>query len=170
MNAQLKTILLTILTLSCLTIAIVELTGISRTALFNKFGLKDGQNSNIPTLPMEISYEHEDSIRSLPKTTYEFDQRRHDFGTVIEGETVAHTYKIKNTGKSPLILADVIPTCGCTVPDFSKKPIPPGEEGEIQIAFHSANQKGTVHKTIIVVTNGEEEKATISFDAQVVKK
>ena len=39
MNTQLKSVLLTVATLSLFVIALIELSGVSSTALFNKYGL-----------------------------------------------------------------------------------------------------------------------------------
>lgn len=169
MNSQLKTILLTILTLSALTIAIVELTGISRTALINKFSSEQGRAEALGREDLKSFNEFQDSVSAMPKTKISFDSTRFDFGTIKEGATVKHIYTFTNTGEEPLIISDAIPTCGCTIPSFSKKPIAPGEQGHIEVAFHSANQKGNVHKNIIVVSNAERAKVALSFDAQVIQ-
>lgn len=168
MNSQLKTILLTILTLSALTIAIVELSGISRTALINKFSSEQERAEALGREDLKSFNDFQDSVSAMPKTKISFDSTRHNFGTIKEGATVTHTYTFTNTGDEPLIISDAIPTCGCTIPSFSKKPIAPGEKGHIEVAFHSANQKGNVHKNIIVVSNAERSKVALSFDAQVI--
>src|SRR5947209_8292829 len=62
-----------------------------------------------------------------PLPVIEFDTMDHDFGTVTEGQKVIHVYKVKNTGQAPLIIQNAAPSCGCTVPDWTKAPIPVGE-------------------------------------------
>jgi hypothetical protein len=38
----------------------------------------------------------------------------HDFGTVVEGKVVAHTFKLRNEGSADLVIKNVSPACGCT--------------------------------------------------------
>lgn len=167
MNAQLKTVLLTILTLSAMTIAIVELSGISKTALINKFSPDSSLQDDPGRADLQTHNELLDSVARLPKTQINFEESRFNFGKIKEGESVSHTYTFINTGNHPLIISDAIPSCGCTIPSFSKKPVAPGEKGHIEVAFHSANQKGNVHKNIIVVSNAAQDRVAISFDAEV---
>lgn len=168
MNAQLKTVLLTILTLSALTIAIVELSGISRTALVNKFSPNETGALTSGREDLKIHNNFIDSVDALPKTRISFEESRFDFGKIKEGDSVSHVFSFINTGEEPLIISNAIPSCGCTIPSYSKRPVPPGEKGQIEVVFHSANQKGKVHKNIIVVSNAERSKASISFDAEVI--
>ena len=54
-----------------------------------------------------------------------------DAGTVNKGEKIKALFKVKNTGKSPLVISEVKGSCTCTVADFPKKPILAGQTGEI---------------------------------------
>ena len=66
-----------------------------------------------------------------------------DFGTIRETDgRVSHTFTGVNRGDSPLVILDVVTTCGCTVPDFSKKPILPGEKTQITVTYDPANRPG----------------------------
>jgi hypothetical protein len=170
MNAQLKTVLLTILTLSVLTIAVIELTGVSSTALFNKYGISitdDNSTEARINADLKAHSDRQKMVANMLKTRISFEKDRYDFGLIHEGDTVRHTYKFINTGDNPLLISDAIPSCGCTVPSFSKKPVAPGAEGEIQVEFHSANRKGKQHKNIIIVSNAERDRVSIGFDADV---
>jgi hypothetical protein len=51
-----------------------------------------------------------------------------DFGKIKKGDVVEHIYEVTNTGKNPLIISSVQPTCGCTVPDFTKDPFYQGKK------------------------------------------
>ena len=70
-----------------------------------------------------------------PLTTVKFDEKSYDFGKVMEGEIVEHDYHFTNTGDEPLILKKVKASCGCTVPTWPRKPIPPGGKGLIHAKF-----------------------------------
>lgn len=160
MNQQLKTILLTVLTLSVFVIALVELSGVSSTALFNKYHI--GKNDKIIDKGMDLT--------NVPKTTIEFDSIKFDFGKINEGEKVRHPFRFKNTGNNPLIIADAVASCGCTVPSFPKMPIPPGGSGEILIEFNSANRVGIQKKNVMVISNAQIEHYALSFVADVQEK
>ena len=84
----------------------------------------------------------------------EFDSTTCRFGTIAIGEKYAHTFRFRNTGDSPLIISQVNPSCGCTVPkDWPHDPISPGETGEITVEFNSAGNSGKIDKVISVLTN-----------------
>lgn len=165
MNQQLKTVLLTILTLSVLAIAIIELSGISQTALFNKYSIGSATSADIKELNARSQLR--DEVSAMPKTKISFKETHFDFGKIREGAKVRHTFTFTNTGDNPLLIADAIASCGCTVPSFSKNPVAPGEEGAIEVEFNSANRKGANHKNIVIVSNAERERVSIGFDALV---
>jgi hypothetical protein len=83
-----------------------------------------------------------------------FDSTICNFGTLAIGEKFPHTFRFTNTGKSPLIITQVNPSCGCTTAkDWSQQPIAPGETGQISVEFSSTGNSGVVDKTISVLTN-----------------
>src|SRR5688572_12816570 len=55
-----------------------------------------------------------------------FESTTHDFGTISQGERVTTKFKFKNTGGSDLVISEAHGSCGCTVPDYPRKAIPPG--------------------------------------------
>ena len=67
----------------------------------------------------------------LPK--FDFESDNHEFGPITEGEIVSYNFKFKNSGKAPLIITQASASCGCTVPEYSKDPIAPGQEGFIKV-------------------------------------
>jgi hypothetical protein len=91
-----------------------------------------------------------------PQTTLALSEPSFDFGKIKKGDVVEHVYEVTNTGKNPLIISNVQPTCGCTVPDFTKDPILPGQKGKITLKFNSANFDGVVHKSAEVYANVEK--------------
>jgi hypothetical protein len=101
--------------------------------------------------------------KPLSKARIQFTEKQHDFGDLTQGESVTYKFAFQNTGTEPLMILNVQTTCGCTAPEWPKKPIPPGEGGEIVVTFNSAKKMGRVNKIITVYTNGEkpEEKLKI---------
>lgn len=167
MNPQLKTVLLTILTLSVFTVALVELSGVSKTALFNKYGIGSGSHDHAE--PLDEVQRRQNEMRAMPKTKLEFTETKHSFGTIKEGEVVKHSYHFKNTGDQPLLISNAVASCGCTVPSFPKEPIPPTGEGDIVVEFNSKNREGHQQKNVLVYSNAQEESISIGFDVDVVK-
>lgn len=170
MNTQFKTILLTILTLSVLTIALVELGGVSSTALFNKYGIGNGGHQLQEEQEMKEEKKRERKANSMPKTEITFDNTKHNFGTIKEGEIVKHSYHFKNTGNNPLLITKAIASCGCTVPSFPKEPIPPGGEGDILVEFNSNHREGKQQKNVLVYSNAQQASMSIGFEVFVEKK
>ncbi|MFK7756426.1 MAG: DUF1573 domain-containing protein [Flavobacteriales bacterium] len=105
--------------------------------------------------------------KNLPQI--DFTEEDFDFGIIIEGEKVSHTYKFKNGGKSDLIISDVQPSCGCTTSkDFTKEPIEPGAVGQIKVEFDSTDKPGDIKKAITVITNCKPNKTILYITGQVI--
>ena len=102
---------------------------------------------------------------TMPKI--QFQKTEHDFGKILQGEQVSYTFKFKNVGNAPLIITNIEKTCGCTSPDFSCKPIKPGEEGKITITYDSKGHKGFQNKRLIVKANTNPSETILRIKAQV---
>jgi hypothetical protein len=101
-----------------------------------------------------------------------WERATHDFGDVVQGEKVEHTFRFKNTGTEPLVITNVQVTCGCTTPKgWARDPIPPGESSEITIGFNSAGKYGKQEKVVTILSNATNPEGTqIMFSANVVVK
>lgn len=82
-----------------------------------------------------------------------FEETEFDFGEVNEGDIVEHKFKFTNTGKVPLTILKARSSCGCTVPEYSDEPIPPGGRGEITAKFNTTNKIDLQKKLIYVTAN-----------------
>jgi hypothetical protein len=168
MNTTLKTILLTVTTLSVFAIALVELSGVSSTALINKYG--KGAHEHPPALSTDDQVKRDEEVKKLPKTTMEVAETKFDFGKMKDGDVVSHDYVIKNTGNAPLMVANVQTSCGCTAPSFPKEPVMPGQEAIITLEFNSAGKEGQVVKNALIIANTDNSPFSIGFEANVEKK
>lgn len=83
---------------------------------------------------------------------FKFDKETHDFGKIPKGTPVTHEFKFTNAGDSPIIISEVKPTCGCSIAEFTKTPVKPGENGVIKIVFNAA-AGGPFTKSFIVRSN-----------------
>jgi len=98
---------------------------------------------------------------------FEFEKTEHDFGNISQDKPVEYTFKFKNTGTEPLIIADAKGSCGCTVPSYSKEPIPVGADGEIQIKFDPKGKTGVQRKTITITANTNPARSTLNIVSEV---
>ncbi len=97
-----------------------------------------------------------------------FDEITWDFGKVKQGKQLVHVFKFKNDGNEPLEIKKVKTSCGCTAAVLSKKRIPPGEQGEIKVAFNTSGYAGKVQKYIFVETNESNKvKKTLVLKANI---
>lgn len=102
---------------------------------------------------------------SLPVMVFE--QTKHDFGIMMQGEKLSYTFKFTNKGGSDLIISDASTTCGCTVPDFSKAPVKPGEQGKVEVIFNSAGKSGSINKSVRLLTNAQPNSTELEITAEV---
>jgi len=75
------------------------------------------------------------------------------FDTIQEGIKIKKTYNFVNSGSKSLYILDTKVSCGCTITDYKKGAILPGESGRIDVQFDSSGKSGFQEKTIIVVSN-----------------
>ena len=99
-----------------------------------------------------------------------FDTLVYDFGTVNEGDIVDRTFGFTNTGAVALVLFDAKSTCGCTVPEIPKQPIPPGERGVLGVKFNTTAKTGTQSKTVTVVANSYPTETKVILRGEVIPK
>lgn len=91
---------------------------------------------------------------NIPMTTIQFEESSFDFGTIVKGKKVRKSFKFTNTGDNPLIIKSAIGSCGCTIPEYPKAPIPPGGTGEIMVVFDSGKvSAGKQTKNVTVTSN-----------------
>ncbi len=86
-----------------------------------------------------------------PKITAKVDH--FDFGTVVEGEMVTHSFEIENSGDANLSIVRVNASCGCTAAKPEKSLLKPGEKTFIHVEFNSEARLGQQQKFIYVFTN-----------------
>lgn len=88
-----------------------------------------------------------------------FDKMTIDLGTFSEANPVQKaTFTFTNIGKAPLVINQVVASCGCTVPRYDKRPIAPGQKGSIDITYNGKGQfPQHIKKSITVRTNGKNE-------------
>ncbi len=99
-----------------------------------------------------------------------FKEVTHDFGEVIQGQTVTHSFTFKNKGNADLIIRRTKANCGCTVSRLEKEVLKPGESSFLEVTYNSLGMKGLQNKSLVVICNDPDYPVTnLSFSANVVE-
>lgn len=100
-----------------------------------------------------------------------YKEKEHDFGYIKEANgSVNHTFELTNTGDKPLVIMQVVTSCGCTRPEFPTKPIKPGKTAKIKVSFNPAGRSGAFMKPIKVKTSGDEGRTTLTIRGTIIPK
>lgn len=97
-----------------------------------------------------------------------FKEYEHDFGKVAEGEKVACVFEFENKGTTNLVVKSATTSCGCTVPKYDTKPIPPGNSGKLEVIFDASGRNGMQTKTITIKSNASVPVVLLKITAEVV--
>lgn len=101
-----------------------------------------------------------------------FEKTSHNFGTFSESSPkVTCVFKFTNTGDNLLVIHQAIASCGCTVPQYPKQPIKPGESGEIIVTYDGAGKfPGHFKKSITLRTNAKQEIVRLYVEGDMIGK
>ena len=105
--------------------------------------------------------------QTVDSVAFKFNEENFDFGDITQGQQVEHIFKFTNTGVKPLVISNVITSCGCTAPTWPKDPIPPKGQGEIKIDFNSTGKSGKQNKVITIMSNAVGNPNHIMITANV---
>lgn len=95
-----------------------------------------------------------------------FDKVTHNFGKFSEKEPVVScVFTYTNVGEKPLVINQAVASCGCTVPEYTKTPVKPGEKGQIKVTYNGTGKfPGHFKKSITVRTNGAVEMTRLYIE------
>jgi hypothetical protein len=103
---------------------------------------------------------------AAPMAAFQWSQTEYDFKNIPQNVPATATFKFKNTGKVPLVISTAQGSCGCTVPNWPRDPIAPGETGEIKAVFNAANP-GAFNKVVTVYANVEGGSSSVTIKGTV---
>ena len=112
------------------------------------YGQELGMNSETPEL------------RAVAAAKIHWKTMEANLGEVARNEPQNVSFAFTNTGATPLVLTSVKASCGCTVTDYPKAAIAPGESAEITATFKGA-KPGAFSKSIRVASNAEAGVQTL---------
>ena len=97
-----------------------------------------------------------------------FDKLTHNFGTFSESAPVVScTFTYTNVGEAPLVINQAVASCGCTVPEYTKTPVKPGEQGIIKVTYNGTGKfPGHFKKSITVRSNAKTEMVRLYIEGE----
>ncbi|MFN8211598.1 MAG: DUF1573 domain-containing protein [Bacteroidales bacterium] len=97
--------------------------------------------------------------------------REHDFGTFREeAGKQTFVFNVTNTGDKPLVIQNIVASCGCTAPDWTRTPVAPGGKGKITAVFDPLNRGGSFRKTLTVYSNSNPSPVVLTIKGEVVSR
>jgi len=102
-----------------------------------------------------------------PTTSISFPVMQHSFGKVKQNSENSYVFKFTNSGKEPLMISNAQGSCGCTVPEYPKAPIVPGQSSEIKVVYKPGMQQGNQSKTVTVTANTNPPQTILQISADV---
>ena len=106
---------------------------------------------------------------SIAQTKMKVSETEHDFGKFKE-EAGRQTYDfiVTNTGTDPLVIQNVVASCGCTTPEWTKQPIPAGGTGKVTAIYDPKDRPGAFNKTLSVYSNSKPEVVVLVIKGEVI--
>ena len=120
-------------------------------------------------LTASISFAQEE-IKQKDKGEMKFEKTQHNFGVFSEDTAiVSYDFVFTNVGKSPLIIHQVSASCGCTIPEYTLKPIMPGKTGKISVTYNGKGRRpGVFRKSITIHNNGKQTPVRIYIEGEMI--
>ena len=97
-----------------------------------------------------------------------FDKVAHNFGQFPKkSPIVSCVFTYQNVGDAPLVINQAIGSCGCTVPEYTKEPVQPGQKGELKVTYNGTGKRlGHFTKSITVHCNGKTEIVRLTIEGE----
>lgn len=100
--------------------------------------------------------------------TFTWNETVYDFGKIKLNESVSHEFTFTNSGDEPLVIASVKASCGCTVTEYTKEPIPAGGKGYVKATYNAA-KAGVFSKTVTITANTSEDSVLLTIKGEVME-
>ena len=97
-----------------------------------------------------------------------FDTKSHDFGDVLLTDgPLSCKFVMTNISKSPIVIHNIVSSCGCTVPEYDKKPIEPGKSTAIEVTYSNDQGPYPFNKTITMYVSGVNRPIVLKIKGEV---
>ncbi len=99
---------------------------------------------------------------SLAQPVAVFDTQKHDMGSILWNAPRTARFAVKNSGNEPLLIKNVEAACGCTVAEWDKKPMEPGDSTDISVTYN-AEMLGHFTKQVAIYTNAAKRPTYLTI-------
>ncbi len=114
-----------------------------------------------------FTFAHAQEQTTTKDTTIVFAKLNHDFGEFsVSAGPQTYSFEFTNTGKEPIIIQNVRPSCGCTTPGWTQEPVEPGQKGYVKATFTPSGAT-SFNKSLAVITNGNPQTITLYIRGKV---
>lgn len=97
-----------------------------------------------------------------------FDSKSHDFGDVLLTDgPLSCKFIMTNISNNPIVIHNIVSSCGCTVPEYDKKPIEPGKSTAIEVTYSNDQGPYPFNKTITVYVSGVNRPVILKIKGEV---
>jgi hypothetical protein len=148
----------------------MKLNRINYTLIFLAFAFSIGSCDKKPSEKISENVGAGQVIPDDQKPVLKFKESSYNFKSAKEGAEVSHDFEFTNEGKTDLLISNAVASCGCTVPEWPKEPIPPGVSGKIKATFNTTGKSGQQHKSITITANTKPEKTEVFIEGEVIKE
>jgi len=118
-------------------------------------------------MSMQLSAQDKKTINTNPNApVISYESNVVDYGDILKGSEGIKYFTFTNGGVEPLIISNVRSSCGCTVPEYPRAPIGPGQESKIKIKYNT-HRVGPFRKTITIYSNVEGGEVIVTVKGRV---
>ena len=98
-----------------------------------------------------------------------FDKTSHNFGNFKESQKMQYDFIFTNTGDKQLVIQQAFSSCGCTIANFTKEPVAPGEKGKVTVTYNGKGKfPGHFKKPITVRSNAANNMVRVYIEGNMV--
>lgn len=96
-----------------------------------------------------------------------FDKVKHSFGKIKQGVPTTTVFTFTNKSNKPVVISNVLSSCGCTTPEFAKTPVLPGKKATIKAGYNAASG-GAFNRTLTVIFAGYDKPTVLTIEGEVI--
>ena len=85
-----------------------------------------------------------------------------DYGKIDKGSEKKRVFEFTNIGDAPLVIKQVVSTCGCAVSKKPENPIMPGKKGKIEVSYDT-NRIGGFSKMFTILSNAKTKRKMVKI-------
>ncbi|MGM9774013.1 MAG: DUF1573 domain-containing protein [Candidatus Egerieousia sp.] len=105
------------------------------------------------------------------KVSLKFDKVTHNFGRIsIDAGPQECEFSYTNISDKPVVINNILSSCGCSVPDWSKAPIMPGKSGKIKVTYMNDQGAYPFDKSLTVYVSSSAKPVLLRITGVVYEK